>query len=207
MTEISIRRQPQQSRSQQRMDLILDTAADLFGRVGYENATTNAMAEQAGISIGSLYRYFPDKEAILRALAARYHQRSRALYDQIFNADLVYVPLSVLLDRLIDPFLEMYTLCPAYGHILLGADVSTEIAAASAALEQEGVERIAGVLQLVAPHLDKSRAGIIAAVCKATVKALIALVTNSTSPEFQAQVTVEVKRMLLAYLTPILNGD
>ena len=207
MAEIPIRCQPQQSRSQQRMDLILDTAADLFAQVGYESATTNAIAAQAGISIGSLYRYFPDKEAILRALANRYQERSRALYDQVFTADLVYLPLPVLLDRLIDPFIDLYLTCPAYGHILLGADVSAEIAAAAAAVEQEGLGRITTVLQQVAPHLNGARARLVATVCKAVVKVLIGLVTNSRDEEFQRQVTIEVKRMLSAYLEPVMRGQ
>ena len=82
MSKNSTRTAPQQIRSQQRVDLILDTAAVLFSESGYENASTNAIAERAGISIGSLYRYFPDKDAILRALAGRYRAEMLALYDQ-----------------------------------------------------------------------------------------------------------------------------
>ena len=103
MTDVSMRRTPQQARSQQRVDLILDVAADIFAEVGYESATTNAIAERAGVSIGSLYRYFPDKDAILHALSNRYYEQVRALFDEVFTKDVVYLPLPVLLDRLIDP--------------------------------------------------------------------------------------------------------
>ena len=59
MTEAkSERRVPQQARSRERYNLILDSAARLFAEVGYEAATTNAIADVAGVSIGSLYQYF-----------------------------------------------------------------------------------------------------------------------------------------------------
>ena len=209
MTDISMRRTPQQTRSQQRVDLILDVAAELFAEVGYESATTNAIAERAGISIGSLYRYFPDKDAILRALSNRYYEQVHALFDEVFTKDVVYLPLPVLLDRLIDPFVELYMACPAYKHILLGSDVSADIAAASEELDQEIIEHIAEILQLTAPNMDEQRAHLVATVCKAQVKALITLITPSSDEAFRSQITAEVKCMLIAYLKPIFgeNGD
>jgi AcrR family transcriptional regulator len=202
-----MRRTPQQTRSQRRVDLILDVAAELFVEVGYESATTNAIAERAGISIGSLYRYFPDKDAILRALSNRHYEQVQVLFDQVFTQDAIYLPLHVLIDRLIDAFVELHLACPAYKHILLGADVSADVAAASEALDQEIVERMAGILQLTAPNLDEQRAHLVATVCKAQVKALLALMTPTSDGEFQTQVTAEMKRMLVAYLEPIFDGD
>jgi AcrR family transcriptional regulator len=203
MKDTSMRRLPQQARSQQRVDLILDTAADLFAEVGYESMTTNSIAERAGISIGSLYRYFSDKDAILRALAKRHQEQVRRIFDQVFMGDLVYLPLDVLLDRLVDPFVELHTACPAYKQILLGSDVSTDIAAANEELDQEIVQRMAEVLRLAAPNVDAERARLVATVCKAQVKALLSLVASSQDREFQSQVTAEVKRMLQAYLEPL----
>jgi AcrR family transcriptional regulator len=203
MKDTPMRRLPQQARSQQRVDLILDTAADLFAEVGYESMTTNSIAERAGISIGSLYRYFSDKDAILRVLAKRHQEQVRGIFDQVFMGDLVYLPLNVLLDRLVDPFVELHTACPAYKQILLGSDVSTDIAAANEELDQEIVRRMAEVLQLTAPNVDAERARLVATVCKAQVKALLSLVASSQDREFQSQVTAEVKRMLQAYLEPL----
>ena len=202
-----MRRTPQQVRSQQRVNLILDTAADLFAEVGYEPTTTNSIAERAGISIGSLYRYFSDKDAILRALAKRHQEQVRGIFDRIFSGDLIYLPLDVLLDRLIDPFVELHTACPAYKQILLGSDVSADIAAANEELDQEIVRRMAEVLQLTALGMDTERAHLVATVCKAQVKALLSLVGSSDDREFRSQVTAEVKRMLLGYIMPIFSED
>jgi AcrR family transcriptional regulator len=62
------RRRPLQQRAQATLEAILQAAASLIARDGYPSLTTNKVAERAGVSIGSLYQYFPNKEAILVAL-------------------------------------------------------------------------------------------------------------------------------------------
>lgn len=62
------RKQPKQQRSAETRDRILDAAAHVFAEFGYRGGTTNRIAEAADISIGSLYQYFPNKDAILAAL-------------------------------------------------------------------------------------------------------------------------------------------
>ncbi len=63
------RRRPVQGRSQATVDALLAAAAQILARHGPDAATTNAIAERAGVSIGSLYQYFADKEALIDALA------------------------------------------------------------------------------------------------------------------------------------------
>ncbi|OBK33318.1 TetR family transcriptional regulator [Mycobacterium sp. 1245111.1] len=62
------RKQPTQDRAAHTRQRILDAAAHIFGEYGYSAGTTNRIAECAEVSIGSLYQYFPNKDAILRAL-------------------------------------------------------------------------------------------------------------------------------------------
>lgn len=62
------RKQPRQQRSAQTRRDILDAAARVFSEHGYAAGTTNRIAAAAGVSIGSLYQYFPNKDAILAAL-------------------------------------------------------------------------------------------------------------------------------------------
>jgi AcrR family transcriptional regulator len=68
---VKARRSPVQSRAKLTVERILDAAAHVFGERGYV-ATTNEVAEAAGVSIGSLYQYFRDKDAILEALHRRH---------------------------------------------------------------------------------------------------------------------------------------
>lgn len=200
MNKNSVRSVPRQPRSQRTVDLILDNAAALFVEVGYDNATTNAIAEKSGVSIGTLYRYFPNKEALLRSLTARYHEQARVIYKGFFVMDVRYLPSDVLLDRLIDPFVEMYSSSPVYAHILLGADASVAIAAVACEMETELVNQLAGLYRMLDAQLDEKRAHLMALVSNAAVKMLISLVLASEDPQYRADVTAEVKRMLRSYL-------
>ena len=65
------RRRPRQARAQATVSSILEAAAQVLQRAGHEGFNTNAVAERAGVSIGTLYQYFPDKDAILVAMARR----------------------------------------------------------------------------------------------------------------------------------------
>lgn len=75
-----MRRIPRGRKGQQRVSHLLETAADLFARQGYESTSTGDIAEQAGVAVGALYQYFPNKSALLEALARGYLEQSRALF-------------------------------------------------------------------------------------------------------------------------------
>lgn len=65
-------RMPQQERSRRRVEALLDAAADELAEHGYAGTTTTAVAARAGVPIGSLYQWFPDKDALLWGLADRH---------------------------------------------------------------------------------------------------------------------------------------
>lgn len=68
------RKSASQDRSRALVDFMLDATAHVLKQVGYERATTNRIAAAAGVSIGSLYQYFPNKEALVGALVARHNR-------------------------------------------------------------------------------------------------------------------------------------
>lgn len=70
-----IRNEPVQARSAARLAALLDAAAHVVDEIGYERLTTAMVAERAGASIGTVYRYFPDRIAVLQSLAARNAER------------------------------------------------------------------------------------------------------------------------------------
>ncbi|WP_350346844.1 TetR/AcrR family transcriptional regulator [Agromyces sp. G08B096] len=73
----AVRTEPTQRRSTQRLDALLDAAAELVDEVGFERLTTQMVAERAGASIGTVYRYFPDRVAVLHGLRERSIERFR----------------------------------------------------------------------------------------------------------------------------------
>jgi AcrR family transcriptional regulator len=78
-----IRNEPVQARSTARLAALLDAAARVIDEIGYERLTTAMVADRAGASIGTVYRYFPDRIAVLQSLAARNAERvgERALTE------------------------------------------------------------------------------------------------------------------------------
>ncbi|MCX6407290.1 MAG: TetR/AcrR family transcriptional regulator [Propionibacteriales bacterium] len=84
----SLRKEPTQERSRLMVERILEAARAVLAEEGYERASTNRVASRAGISPGSLYQYFPDKQAVLSGVIDRY---ARELGDEL---------TAVLADRL-----------------------------------------------------------------------------------------------------------
>ncbi|NBH06698.1 TetR/AcrR family transcriptional regulator [Amycolatopsis sp. SID8362] len=85
---IQPRKQPRQVRAELTRQRILTAAAHVFGEFGYAAGTTNRIAEHAGISIGSLYQYFPNKDAILAELLVRHLDEGTAATERIQRAEL-----------------------------------------------------------------------------------------------------------------------
>jgi len=76
------RKIPSQERSRKTMAAIYEAATDIFVNTGYAETTTDQIAEKAGVSIGTLYNYFPGKEAILYGLWEKYMQEIKAITQQ-----------------------------------------------------------------------------------------------------------------------------
>ncbi|QTX04893.1 TetR/AcrR family transcriptional regulator [Agromyces archimandritae] len=84
-----VRTEPAQRRSAQRLDALLDAAAAVIDEIGSERLTTQLVAERAGASIGTVYRYFPDRVAVLDGLRDRSVRRYRErLADAVGDAEL-----------------------------------------------------------------------------------------------------------------------
>jgi AcrR family transcriptional regulator len=82
---ISARKRPKQARSERLVDDILEAATRVLKREGARRFTTARVAEAAGVSVGSLYQYFPNKESILFRLQADEWQQTAALLDGIMT--------------------------------------------------------------------------------------------------------------------------
>lgn len=79
----SLRRPPTQQRARERVERVLDAADRLLAEEGISALGTKQVAKAAGVSIGSLYFWFPDKESIAEALALRYWDELAALVSEV----------------------------------------------------------------------------------------------------------------------------
>ena len=83
----STRRQPVQKRSAARVQRMLDAAAMLLDEAGHEGLTTSGIAARAEVSVGSLYQFFPDKHAVVEALARRSFERFSSQLQTVTTQD------------------------------------------------------------------------------------------------------------------------
>lgn len=83
------RKSPRQTRSRETVEVLLTAAARILTTEGFEALTTNRVATVAGVSVGSLYQYFPNKEALVRALSERHthgvRDRIRARFEEAWD--------------------------------------------------------------------------------------------------------------------------
>ena len=108
-----VRVAPQQQRSERRLAAFLDAAAALFAEVGYEATTMTAIAERSASSIGALYNYFPDKQAIALTLVNQYGQELEAYWKPLIEqaAKLTHREFA---DLFIERITELVRQRPAY---------------------------------------------------------------------------------------------
>ncbi|MCR9103975.1 MAG: TetR/AcrR family transcriptional regulator [Gammaproteobacteria bacterium] len=98
--ELLEKNQPRQERAKRTYEAILAAASELLVEVGVERISTNLVAERAGITVPALYRYFPNKYAVLNALGAALMDRQNEVFAKWFKAHLVDNDLQRLLDNI-----------------------------------------------------------------------------------------------------------
>jgi AcrR family transcriptional regulator len=195
-----MRRKPRQARSQERVNRILDVAEELFASQGYAATTTNAIAAQAQVPIGSLYQFFPDKTAILQALALRYAEMLHQELAFIDEAEAVTLPLTDYVNQLIDTTDRFFTNHPSYYAIFM------EVQGTIRELEEIDEATDAKLIQALASSLANRDAKLeqadYTAIAFVLVKAIGTLLWLSLSQEplYRQRLVVETKRLALTYL-------
>ncbi len=122
---VGLRNAPRQARAEVRIARILDAAERVVERLGYEGLTTNHVAEQAGVSIGSVYRWFPDKRALLARLSERYVERVETAFESLVVDD-PELPAAPLVDRLARALAALLAAHPSVREILRVASAEGE---------------------------------------------------------------------------------
>jgi len=201
----SLRAQPRQKRGEERIDKLLSAAAKLFAKVGYEETTTNAIAREARTSIGSLYQFFPNKEAILNALAGRYLEELHAVHEQVLGDDAVQITLPELYDRIIHSLADFHASHPGFQQLFYGSTTSKHLAAAAEQLKQECIARVEGLMGARNPEIDPARRKLLAVLNVEVIKTLLPL-AQSSDPATRARLIDETKTLLLAHMREVIGS-
>src|SRR5271165_5907312 len=127
----SPRRLPVQDRSLRTVQRVLDAASSLLEQTSLEDVTTTRVAAEAGLSIGALYRFFPDKQSIIDAIAVRHVGQFRAsLEDSVMKvlereiANLETFDPAVVLDSVVDAYIVYLDAHPDFRTISFGRYIS-----------------------------------------------------------------------------------
>jgi AcrR family transcriptional regulator len=191
---------PQQARGQQRIHKLLNAAEQLFAEVGYDNTTTNAIAARANTSIGSLYQFFPNKEAILQALIQCYIGELRELFDQNLTPEVAgTIRLDEFLERLIHGVAQLRESHAGFCQVFFASSSSPELIEATASLQNEIVERIEPLLALHMPDLSQQQRYICSRTCVIIFQALMSFAMDLQGEERALQLN-ELRTVLLTYL-------
>ena len=185
------------------MDAILDAAEICIARMGYAESTTNHIAAQAGISPGSLYQFFANKEAIAHALATRYNEELEQVYADAFASETAAAPLARWLDQVLDTLLAFHDAHPAF-HILLNTPPSTAVATLTQELPNELQRQFERGFHQRAPTLSTTQRSLAALVSAQLFRAMLPRILTSSANQ-RALLVAELKTALQRYLKPLLG--
>lgn len=199
-TPAGMRRKPRQARSQERVKRILDVAENLFASQGYIATTTNVIAAQAQVPIGSLYQFFPDKAAILQALALRYAEKLQQQLATIDETEQATLSLAEYVNQLIDTTDHFFTENPSYHAIFM--EVQGTMRELEAIDEAADAKLIQGLASSLARRNASLKPSDYEAIAFVLVKAIGTLLWLSLSQEqtFRQRLVEETKRFTLKYL-------
>ncbi|WP_406462468.1 TetR family transcriptional regulator [Streptomyces sp. NBC_00111] len=192
-----------QARGEARIAQLLEAAADVFCTSGYNGASTNAIAREAGVSPGTLYQFFPNKEAIAIELGERLMHRWQETYGAAFVVSHIELPLDRLLDTVLDPLIAFNCENPAFAVLTHGSEIPGVITREHDALHASMLTRTEQLLRALLPDLPADRATRTAAMSFVLFKAGLDLVMAHEGDEREAYVR-ELKDVMYRYLEPLV---
>jgi AcrR family transcriptional regulator len=172
--------EPQRDVGRQRVADLLQAAAAVIQERGFEAATMAEIAARADARIGSLYRFFPSKEAVADALMQRYADILQAEYDTVHARAPMATP-EELADTLIDLLVKLYPQARAVTALL---ESRTDWTAVRQRFRAQALTGVRTALTICAPDLDDNEANDIAAVVLNNMKTMAGMAKKEvpTSP-------------------------
>ena len=192
-------KEPKRERGKQRVAALIDAGAELFAEKGYEATTMTQIAQRAGAAIGSLYQFFPSKEAVAEALFNRYAERAAASFARVEELA-PGRPARELADLLIDYKLALRTDRDAT--IALSSSVAG-IVERRKPLGDALRGRIASILRAANRALSEDEAAAAAVIVSQVMKIVPALA--ATENERPLPLIGETRKLLALYIGEVLR--
>jgi AcrR family transcriptional regulator len=196
-----LRRAPTQQRSRARQERILAAATALIAAQGSDAMRMGELAEKAGISIGSLYQYFPDKAAIIRTLAERYNAQGRACIEAALAEVRDIASFRTAFGALIDTYYAIFLAEPVMRDIWSGTQADKGLRDIELADSRANGAVLAATLARLDPDADRerlaSKAFLIMQLGEATMRLAISVDRREGDRLVQ-----DYKRMVMRELAP-----
>jgi AcrR family transcriptional regulator len=197
------RKQASQERSRATVDALIEATARILVRDGFDKASTNRIAEKAGVSVGSLYQYFPGKEALVAAVMERHDQELRQVVRGVL-AEVAELPMEQAVRKLIATAIEAHRIDPKLHRVLAEQIPRTGRLQNIEAFNRENYALFRGYLEA---HRDEFRTvdlGLVSFVCVTSIEALTHTAVLHHSEGFSdaafAALVDEATRLVVRYL-------
>ncbi|HEX2889412.1 TetR/AcrR family transcriptional regulator [Vineibacter terrae] len=197
------RKHATQERSRATVDALVEATARILVKEGFDKASTNRIAQKAGVSIGSLYQYYPSKEALVAAVVDRHHQELMQIIRDAL-AEVAALPLEDAVRRLVTVAIEAHRIDPRLHRVVAEQIPRTGRLENVGAFNQETFALFKSYLER---HRDELRAvdlGLAAFVCVTSIEALThtAVLHRSDILSDEAVDTLvdEATRLVVGYL-------
>ncbi|MBS0540780.1 MAG: TetR family transcriptional regulator [Proteobacteria bacterium] len=165
------RKSASQQRSQATVETLLDATARILVREGYDRASTNRIAAKAGVSVGSLYQYFPNKEALVAALVARHNRDMLRLLREAL-AEMASRDIATVMRELVRAMVDAHLVDPVLHRIFSEQVPRMGQLAKIEALQQETFRLIRDYLEERRDEISVSDLDSATSICVTTVESL-----------------------------------
>ncbi|KKD03813.1 TetR/AcrR family transcriptional regulator [Streptomyces sp. WM6386] len=194
-----------QARGERRIAQPLEAAASVFCTTGYTAASTHAIAREAGVSPGTLYQFFPNKEAIAVELGGRLMHEMQETYGEALAPGDPATPLEQAVGTSVDRFIDFNCQHPVFFALMHGPDIPGRVAEQHDALHTALVTRIENLLRSFMPEAPQAAITRVARMGLGMYTAGLELVLAHEGAERDAYVQ-ELKNALVRCLDPLVGA-
>ncbi|MFM2314386.1 MAG: hypothetical protein RLZZ04_3662 [Cyanobacteriota bacterium] len=194
------RKQPQQDRSRMTVEAILEATTHILTEKGYGKTNTNQIAELAGVSIGSLYQYFPNKESLMVALRQQHSDEMVELVESKLS-HLFDTPLELAIPQLVRAIIAAHAINPRLHQVLNEEIPRSRRLEQTSKIDDRLTQILLKYLKRWSDHLKPQNLEMTVFIFSHTVESLChAAVIEDQRYMNNEEFEQEVFRMLLAYL-------
>ena len=197
------RKNASQGRSRATVDALIEATAHILVREGFDKASTNRIAEKAGVSIGSLYQYFPSKEALVAAVMERHNQQLMQVVREALP-EIMALPIEPAVRKLVAVAIKGHRIDPRLHRVLAEQIPRTGRLASTETFNRENYTLFRTYLEGHSDELRVADLELAAFVCVTSIEALThrAVLDHSEtfSDEAFAALADEATRLVVGYL-------